>query len=213
MFPRGDMFPMLPLMQHIPNSNNPETYSSSLILYCSQCSSSSFFNLFYYFFLYQRHMVVPGLGVESKLQLPAHATATATPIKASSATCTTAHKAESLIQWAGEQGQGLNPNPHGYRLGLLLLSHKGNSYSQCSVSFWFLATPMAHGHSQARDPTPSLNSNLSCHREKAGSLTHCTCSRHSQCSVHTFKPKTSQNQNLYLFHFIPLVVSPSSYLW
>lgn len=50
MFPRGDMFPMLPLMQHIPNSNNPETYSSSLILYCSQCSSSSFLNLFYYYF-------------------------------------------------------------------------------------------------------------------------------------------------------------------
>ena len=37
------------------------------------------------------HTEIPGLGVKSKLQLPAYATATATPDLTESATYTTAH--------------------------------------------------------------------------------------------------------------------------
>ena len=41
----------------------------------------------FFFFLgpHQRHMVVPRLGVEAELQLPAYTTATATPDRAKSA--------------------------------------------------------------------------------------------------------------------------------
>ena len=38
-----------------------------------------FFPLLFFLRLHLQHMEVPGLGVESELQLPAHATATATP--------------------------------------------------------------------------------------------------------------------------------------
>ena len=46
-----------------------------------------------------QHMEIPGLGVESALQLPATAIATAT-----------------LDPQPAERGQGLNPHPHGYLL-------------------------------------------------------------------------------------------------
>ena len=59
--------------------------------------SSSFFFFFFFLGPYPWHMEVPGLGVESKLQLPASTTATATP------------DPKPI-----EQGQESNPCPQGY---------------------------------------------------------------------------------------------------
>ena len=73
--------------------------------------------------LHPWHMEVPRLGVESKLQLPAYTTATATGIRAMSSTYTTAHswilnplskaRDQTCILWIP--------------VGLFLLRHNGNS--------------------------------------------------------------------------------------
>ena len=65
----------------------------------------SFF-FFSFFFLFRatspHHMEFASLGVESELQLPAYATATATPDLSPSATYTTAHSnARFLTYWVG----------------------------------------------------------------------------------------------------------------
>ena len=62
---------------------------------------------FYFFFFLRphlQHMEVPGLGVEWELQLPAYATATATPDL--SRVCDQHH--------SSQQRRILNPYPHGY---------------------------------------------------------------------------------------------------
>ena len=61
------------------------------------CSFLGFFCFCVFLELYLRHMEVPRVGVESKLQLPAYTTATATQDPKPT-----------------EQGQGSNPCPHGY---------------------------------------------------------------------------------------------------
>ena len=71
-------------------------------------------------------MEVPSLGVELDLLLPAYATATATPDLSSSVTYTTA---------SSEWGQESNPRPHGYKLGLLSLSHNRNSSKYFRILF------------------------------------------------------------------------------
>ena len=58
--------------------------------------------------LHMRHMEVPRRGVESELQLPAYATATATWDP--SHICDLATPDPQFT----ERGQGLNPCPHGY---------------------------------------------------------------------------------------------------
>ena len=74
---------------------------------------------------YLQHMEVPGLGFKLELQLPAYTMPQQLQIRAKSVTYTTAHgNTRSLTT---EQGQGSNPCPRGYQLGLLLLSHDGNS--------------------------------------------------------------------------------------
>ena len=84
--------------------------------------------IFFFSFLrlHLRHMEVPRLRVESQLQLPAYTTATATldpscicDLRCGSWQC------RILNPLSG--GQGLNPHPHGYHSGSLLLSHNGNS--------------------------------------------------------------------------------------
>ena len=68
--------------------------------------------------LQPRHMEVPRLGVESELQLPACATATAMPDRASSVTYTATHSEarDQTCKPAMDTSQVLNP-----------LSHNGNS--------------------------------------------------------------------------------------
>ena len=76
-------------------------------------------------------MEIPRLGVESELQLPACATATAKPDL--SLVCDLHHKLMAMPDPLRslpdlEQGQGSNPNPHGYYYSVSLpLSHKRNS--------------------------------------------------------------------------------------
>ena len=55
-------------------------------------------------------MEVPRLRVESELQLPAYAPATATQDRSRICNLQTA----MLDPYPTEQGQGWNPNPHGY---------------------------------------------------------------------------------------------------
>ena len=50
-----------------------------LKIWCKFIGHSYFYLFFWLLGLYSRHMEVPRLGVESELQLPAYATATATP--------------------------------------------------------------------------------------------------------------------------------------
>ena len=71
------------------------------------------FYLFLFVFLgpHPQHMEVPRLGVELGLQLLAY---------------TTAHRNARFL--TTEQGHGLNLCLHGYQLGLLPLSHGGNSF-------------------------------------------------------------------------------------
>ena len=68
--------------------------------------SIKFLFVFVFLGLHPRQMEVPGLGVKSGLQLPAYATAHG--------------NTGSLTQ---EQGQGLNPHPHGYYSDSLVLRH------------------------------------------------------------------------------------------
>ena len=58
-----------------------------------------------------QHVKVPRLGVESELQLLVYATATAKPDLRPT-----------------EQGQGSNPNAHGYQSDSFLLHRNGNSH-------------------------------------------------------------------------------------
>ena len=64
-------------MQRKHNPNPPHTYLVSTTTL--QGSFHHFLFFFFFFFLgpYPRHMEVPRLGVQSELQLPAYATATA----------------------------------------------------------------------------------------------------------------------------------------
>ena len=69
-------------------------------------------------------MEVPRLGVELELQLPAYTTAAAMwDPSCVYAICTTA----MLDPYPTEQGQGLNPHPHGYLSDSIPLRHNGNS--------------------------------------------------------------------------------------
>ena len=58
------------------------------------------------------NMEVPRLENESELQLPAYTRATATPDLSRDCNLTTAHG--NMGSLTTEQGQGLNPRPHGY---------------------------------------------------------------------------------------------------
>ena len=70
-------------------------------------------------------MEVPGLGVESELHLPTCITVTQDPSRVCDPHCTqlTVMPDPELTEW----DQGSNPHPHGCLLGLLPLSHNGNS--------------------------------------------------------------------------------------
>ena len=85
-------------------------------------------NNFFFCFLGQHlwQMEVPRLGVKSELQLPAYATATATPDP--SHVCSLLHNSQQhwIINLLS-RGQGSNPLPHGYSLGSLPLSHHRSS--------------------------------------------------------------------------------------
>ena len=81
-----------------------------------------------------RHIVVPRLGIELELQLPAYATAIAT----TSVTYTTAHdKARSFnpLSEAKDRTHILMDTI----LGLLLLSHSRNSIMEASLYFYLLS--------------------------------------------------------------------------
>ena len=79
-------------------------------------------------------MEIPRLGVKSELQLPVTATATATATPDLSHICDQHHSSQQhRILNPQSKGQGSNPRPYGYLLGLLLLSHDGNS-PNCSIS-------------------------------------------------------------------------------
>ena len=71
-------------------------------------------NFFFFFFLgpHLPHMEIPRLGVESKLQLLAYNTATAT--QDLSHFCDLHHSSQLHQTPSTEQGQGSNPHPHGY---------------------------------------------------------------------------------------------------
>ena len=60
------------------------------------------------------HMEVPGLGVESELQLLANATATATKDPSHVCDLHPPQLKALLDPQPTERGQGLNPHPHGY---------------------------------------------------------------------------------------------------
>ena len=94
--------------------------------------------LFFFVFLgpHPRHMEVPRLGVESELQLPAYAIATATPDL--SRTCKLHHSSWQR-RILNPRGQGSNLHPHGYWLGLLPLSH--NRSSSHPLYIIFIPTP------------------------------------------------------------------------
>ena len=68
-------------------------------------------------------MEVPGLGVESGLQLPVYATAQQSQIGAVSTTYTTVMAMPD--PYSTEWDKGSNLHPHGYQSGSLLLSHNG----------------------------------------------------------------------------------------
>ena len=65
----------------------------------------------------------PRLGAKLELQLPAYSTATAT--EDLSHVCKPTPQLKAVLDPPPtKRGQGLNPCPHGYQLGSLLLSHK-----------------------------------------------------------------------------------------
>ena len=78
--------------------------------HCPFLSNGINFFFFHFLGLHLQHVEVPRRGVESELQLPAYTTATATRDPSPT-----------------EQGQGLNPCPHGYWSGSIPLSRDGNS--------------------------------------------------------------------------------------
>ena len=65
------------------------------------------------------HMEVPRLGVESELQLLAYSTATATPDLRRVCVLYTPQLTATPDPQPTEQGQGLNPHPHGCQSGSL----------------------------------------------------------------------------------------------
>ena len=86
--------------------------------------------MFFFLRSHPWHLEVPRLGVQWELQLLAYATATATPDP--SRVCdlhrsTRQHWILNSPKW----GQGSNLHPHGYQLGLLLLSHDRSSENCC----------------------------------------------------------------------------------
>ena len=102
-------------------------------------------------------MEVPSLGVESELQLPAYATATETETRDPSHVCNLHYSSRQY--WIHypliREGQGSNPHPHGYSLGLSLLSHDRNFLNQfeCKDLSW-MPRWSALGPSK---PLPSLS--------------------------------------------------------
>ena len=93
-----------------------------------------FFFSFFFLVPHTRHMEVPRLGVKLELQLPAYTTAIVTQdlaIATQDPACTT------------EQGQGLNPHPHGYLFGFVTpLSHNRNSQNKLLLSLFFDCFPI-----------------------------------------------------------------------
>ena len=87
---------------------------------------------FFFFGLFRAvpvHMEVPRLGVELVLKLPPCATATA--VTGLTLICNTLHSLwQRQIFSPTEQGQGLNPHPHGYYSILKLLNHNRISLSK-----------------------------------------------------------------------------------
>ena len=76
------------------------------------CVNFSFLPSFHFFFSFLWPMEVPRLGVQLELQLPACASATAT--SGLSSVCDLHHNSrQHRILKPTEQGQGLNPQPHG----------------------------------------------------------------------------------------------------
>ena len=75
------------------------------------------------------HMEVPRLGVESELQLPlpAYTTAIAMPDLSHACDLLCSSQPHQIFNPLSKEGHGSNLHPHGYYLGLLLLSHNGNS--------------------------------------------------------------------------------------
>ena len=88
-------------------------------------------NLFFFPFClflgpHSGHMEVPGLGVESELQLLAYPMGPTAPNL--SRVCKLHHSSlQGQILNPSEQGQGLNLCPQGYQSDSLPLSHNGNS--------------------------------------------------------------------------------------
>ena len=64
-------------------------------------------------------MEVPKLGVKSELQLWASATATAMPDPSYISSLYCSLRQHQILKLT-EQGQGLNPSPHGYYVGFLI---------------------------------------------------------------------------------------------
>ena len=162
MFPRGDMFPMLPLMQHIPNSNNPETYSSSLILYCSQCSSSSFFNLFYYyFFISKTHGSSWARGwVKTAAASPRHSHSHTDQ----SLVCDLHHSSQGRIlnPVSGWAGPGIEPESSWISVGFVTTEPQGELLQ--SMFCFFLIFGYTHGTrtfpGQGSNPKPQQQPEL-----------------------------------------------------
>ena len=98
---------------------------------------------------YVWHMEVPRLGVESELQLPAYATATATPDLATSVICTTAHGNARSLTYSSRRG--IEPMSSWILLGFittepqwkllsffLIFASQRSKIHSCSFSFYFL---------------------------------------------------------------------------
>ena len=101
----------------------------------------------FFFFAFFRatpgHMEVPRLGVKLELQLLAHATTRATryPNHIFDLHCS------SWQHWILHPlSQGSNLHPHGYQLGLILLSHKENSLPKFLSGNEYLIQSLKNAH-------------------------------------------------------------------
>ena len=101
------------------------------------CGQSDVLDFLFFLGRHPQHMEVPRLEVEEEHSCwPIHN-------HSSSGSEPTWQLVETPDPKPTEQGQGLNPHPHGYCLGLLLLSYSGNRCSWFSIASlsWFSEEP------------------------------------------------------------------------